>query len=292
MVFKFSIDETLNKYIPPNRLHRLPASIRRFLGHHQPSPKSDILVWGEILITTFCGIALLEGVFKSHTVFSNHNAPLIIASYGATAILCFNSIKSPLAQPRNILFGHFFASLIGICIQKLFLLSQGGRDNYWASGALSVATASVFMAVTNCIHPPAGASALLPSVDESIRDMSWWYLPAQLVSSLLIIGAALISTNIIRSYPEYWWTPVPLPILNKIEDEEMQASTDPEESKNESGNEDNIKLNSNSTSVEILTNEINIPDDLILETEEINLLITLQKKLCSISNKNAQTKPT
>ncbi|KAI5952155.1 hypothetical protein KGF57_004160 [Candida theae] len=143
-----------------------------------------------------------------HNVFTDHHhAPIILASYGATAILCFNASQVPLAQPRNILLGHFISSTIGMSIQKLFSLSHGGRSNYWASGALSVAVSSVVMAITNTIHPPAGASALLPSIDEQVRSMSWWFLPVQLVSSVLIIAVALITGNVVRMYPVYWWSP-------------------------------------------------------------------------------------
>lgn len=207
MVFKFTIDNVVNKYIPFLFTHKLPKPIARLLGGHNPKPVADYWIWLEILVSSFVGIALLEGVFKSkHTVFYGHGAPMIIASYGASAILCFNASQAPLAQPRSVFVGHFISSLVGICIQKLFLLSQAGRDNYWASGALSVGVASAIMSILNCVHPPAGASALLPSIDEQIRDMSWWYLPTQLVSSVLMIAVALITGNIIRKYPAYWWT--------------------------------------------------------------------------------------
>lgn len=207
MVFKFTVDNLTNRFIPSNQTNKLPGFIRHFLGNHKANPQSDYLIWLEVLISSFCGIGLLEGIFKSQTVFTGHHAPMIIASYGATAILCFNANQAPLSQPRNIFWGHFISSLVGICIQKLFSLGSGGRDNYWASGALSVGVASILMSIFNCVHPPAGASALLPSVDSEIQMMSWWYLPVQIISSLLIITVACITGNIIRSYPQYWWTP-------------------------------------------------------------------------------------
>lgn len=211
MVFKFTIDNWVNPYVPKNKVPNIPFSIvRRFLGKHETTPKHDFLIWLEILVASFAGISLLEGVFKSQTVFTSHHAPIIIASYGATAILCFNSIAAPLAQPRNIIMGNFVSSVIGVCVQKLFLLSKHGRDNYWASGGLSVGVSSVVMTVLNCVHPPGGAAALLPSIDESIQEMSWWYIPMHLVSSVLIISVALITGNIIRAYPVYWWSPAPV----------------------------------------------------------------------------------
>lgn len=207
MVFKFTIDKVLDKYVPPSFVPSLPQPFKRLFGGTKQTPKSDYWIWLDILIGSFCGIALIEGTFKSPNIFSdNHNAPLIIASYSATAILCFNAISVPLAQPRNIFFGHFFSSLIGVCISKLFSLSTHGQNNYWAAGALSVGISSVLMSILNCVHPPAGASALLPCVDEGIRKMSWWYLPTHLVSSVLIICVSLITNNVLREYPAYWWT--------------------------------------------------------------------------------------
>lgn len=206
MVFTFSFDKIFNKYVPPSQTHRFPVPIRRFLGGHKPNSTHDHLIWIEILVASFGAIAMLEGMFLEHTVFSKHHVNHVIASYGATAILCFNASQVPLAQPRNILFGHFLSALIGVCIQKLFSLSHGAALNYWASAGLSVGVASVLMSVCNCVHPPAGASAMLPSIDPNVREMSWWYLAAHVVMSVLIIAVACITGNITRRYPTFWWT--------------------------------------------------------------------------------------
>lgn len=211
MTFKFTIDKLFNKYLPRNQTKCLPNYIGRFLGNNNndPTKTPDYWIWLEIMIGSFCGILLIEGVFRNHTAFTSHNTPIIIASYGASAILCFNANGVPLAQPRNVLLGQFVASLLGVCIEKLFLLSENGRNHYYIGGALSVGVSSVVMLILNCVHPPAGASALLPFVDDSIRSMSWWYLPVQLVSSVLMIVVALITGNVMRKYPIYWWYPTP-----------------------------------------------------------------------------------
>lgn len=139
-------------------------------------------------------------------VFKAHHAPSIVASYGASAILAFNAHTAPLAQPRSILFGHFISALMGVCVMKLFSLSETGRDHYWVGGPLAVAIASIAMSLCNCVHPPSGATALIPLIDSEIREMSWWYLPAHLVSSVLLISIACVTNNVLRSYPLYWWT--------------------------------------------------------------------------------------
>jgi len=95
---------------------------------------------------------------------------------GASAVLVYGAIESPLAQPRALLGGHFIAALIGICITKLFsLLSSEQRfdELRWLAGSLSTATAIVAMQITETTHPPAGASALLAAVSPEITDLGW-----------------------------------------------------------------------------------------------------------------------
>lgn len=270
MTFHFTIDKVLNKYIPKNQISKLPRILQIPLGYHSTSPVSDYWVWLEILIASFCGISLLEGVFKSHTVFTKHHAPMIIASYGATAILCFNSSQVPLAQPRNILFGHFISALIGVCIAKLFGLSKLLSENYWASGALSVGIASVLMSIFNCVHPPAGASALMPSIDEHVKQMSWWYLPVHIISSVLIIAVSLITGNIIRRYPVYWWYPSPQAQTPRPKSDDAQKETPASLEKENEGH-----------AVIVNEGEIIIPKGILITEEETTLLENIKRKINS-----------
>jgi hypothetical protein len=101
-------------------------------------------------------------------------------------------------------------------IPKLFLLNPNGEEYLWLAGALACSIATAFMRFTNTIHPPAGATALLPSINKQVRGLDWWYVPATLLMSVLMLVTALIVDNIQRRYPEYWWTPLP---LGKVPDE-------------------------------------------------------------------------
>ncbi|CCE82686.1 Piso0_002424 [Millerozyma farinosa CBS 7064] len=300
MVFKFTIDKVVNKYLPRNQVKKFPKALQRLLGEHQVKPYSDYWIWIEILVSSFCGIALLEGIFKSHTVFTKHHAPMIIASYGATAILCFNSSQVPLAQPRNIFLGHFTSSLIGVCITKLFSLSHQGRANYWAAGALSVGVSSVLMSILNCVHPPAGASALLPATDVEIREMSWWYLPVQIISSLLIICVALITGNLLRKYPIYWWspetheTPAAVKPTKTVHSDNISVSPNfsttsspdhEEENKLAIEEEKGIERASEYDKILVEVGRMWIPDSLDLDPVEMEWLESLQVKLKAQYNK-------
>lgn len=280
-MFKFSLDQLLNPHIWPSQVYRFPKPIRRFLGGSQPKPIPDHLLWLDILIGTFCGIAVIEAVFKLQTVFTQHHAPLIIASYGASAILCFNASVSPLAQPRNVLMGQLISSIIGVGIEKLFSLSEAGKANYWAGGALSVAVSSVAMTILNCVHPPGGASALLPCASPEVREMGWWYIPAQLVSSVLMLSVACITDNVLRSYPVFWWTvgTVGNPPVAEVKDEESLVLTTISSLARVASDLPNIKLVPGLKKIEIGEGGILVPADLELEELESEWLASLQRIL-------------
>jgi len=130
------------------------------------------------------------------------------SSQGAAAILEYNVIESPLAQPRNLIGGHFLSALIGICVTKLFeLLPAETYDSLrWLAGAISVGVASAAMTLTKTVHPPAGATALLCSTSLEINGLGWVLLPLVLLGSVLMLASASIINNIQRQYPIYWWS--------------------------------------------------------------------------------------
>lgn len=271
-MFRFTIDCWVNKYLWPNQVHKLPLPFRRVLGAHSPKPVADYWIWLEVLISSFCGIGLLEGVFSNSEVFRKHHVHGTVASYGATAILCFNAHQAPLSQPRNVLFGHFLASVIGVCIQKLFLLSSASREHYWASGALSVGILSVMMSIFNCVHPPAGASALLPSIDDATRKMGWWFLPLQLVSSVLILSVALITGNVIRNYPMFWWSPEDLGRRKRVVDVQSTPLPTTKKSLDSEVAHNGITRVKGLRQIEITSSSVKIPEDLNIEWLEMEWL--------------------
>ena len=63
------------------------------------------------------------------------------------------------------------------------------------------------MTLTKTIYPPAGATALIASVDPQVEALGWYLIPLVLLSSVLMLVTSLILNNIQRCYPMYWWTP-------------------------------------------------------------------------------------
>ena len=122
----------------------------------------------------------------------------------------YGAIESPLAQPRALIFGHFFSALVGLCVTKLFSLMpiEARFDSLrWLAAALSSAIAIVVMQITETTHPPAGATALLPAIDNGVWNISWYFLPVVLLSSTMILAVALLVNNIQRRYPVFWISP-------------------------------------------------------------------------------------
>ncbi|KIV95458.1 hypothetical protein PV10_03112 [Exophiala mesophila] len=233
----FDIDVYLNPYIPRSPLHLLPRHISYFLGyraprkdHPSPPPPQrfhDTILYTSIFIGTFCGLAIIEHVFLALPPLSGHTAPIIIASFGAAAILEYNTIESPLAQPRNLFVGHFLSALVAVCVAKLFghLPQDRYEDLRWLAGAISVGLASMLMSATKSVHPPAGATALMASTTVEIQVLGWWLIPLVLLASVLMLSSALLLNNLAgRRYPIYWWTPVDLKALRE---ERRRARAEP-----------------------------------------------------------------
>jgi len=127
---------------------------------------------------------------------------LIIGSFGASAVLVYAAIKSPLAQPRNLVGGHVLSALAGVASYQLF------GDILWIAAALSVSLAIVVMLITKTLHPPGGATALIAVIGgKKIHDLGFLYalLPAG-AGALILLAVALLVNNLSenRRYPEYW----------------------------------------------------------------------------------------
>lgn len=223
----------------PNRLARLPPWISHWLGYRSGPPKKqpEYVIWAWSFVGAFCGLSVIQAIFGHSHYFTHHDPTVvpIIASFGASAVLCYGAIEAPLAQPRALIFGHFFSALIGVCIAKLFhLLPTEERYNEleWLAASLASSISIVVMQITKTTHPPAGATALLPATNTAIFAMSWYYLPIVLLSSVMTLVVALLTNNIQRRYPTFWIAPPPPPAAKPAP---PPPANDPEEGTKTSG---------------------------------------------------------
>ncbi len=149
---------------------------------------------------SFLGIGLCG--YLSYKYFEPRDLMMIIGSFGASAVLVYAAIKSPLAQPRNLLGGHVISGLVGVLCFKLL----GG--NPWLASASAVSLAITAMLVTKTLHPPGGATALIAVIGgDKVHKLGFLYavVPAG-AGALILLLVALAVNNLSknRKYPEYW----------------------------------------------------------------------------------------
>ncbi|SHL97997.1 HPP family protein [Chitinophaga sp. CF418] len=152
----------------------------------------------------FTGIGLI-GLLQSNFLSPTDNL-FLIGSFGASSVLIYGIINSPLAQPRNLLGGHLICALVGVTIHKLV------PGELWLAAALSVSLSIVLMQITKTLHPPGGATALIANIgSEKIKAMGYMYVLSPVLSGVLILLlVALIFNNVTshRKYPQHriWHT--------------------------------------------------------------------------------------
>ncbi len=152
-------------------------------------------------IGAFLGITPVA--FLNTTLFHGDDLVFIIGSFGASAVLIYGAVKSPLAQPRNLVGGHLLSAFIGVVSFKLFYPFP------WFAASFSVATAIAVMHATQTLHPPGGATALIAVIgSEKIHTLGFWYVLIPVgVGVVIMLIIALIVNNLAknRRYPEYWY---------------------------------------------------------------------------------------
>lgn len=159
---------------------------------------------GEILwswVGSFVGISCLALV--GQLFFEKSDVTLMIGSFGASAVLLYGAVRSPLAQPRNLMGGHILSAIIGVVCWKLL------NQHILLAEALAVATAIAVMHATRTLHPPGGATALIAVIGSGkIHALGFLYvlIPATFGPLILLI-VALAVNNIPKSrqYPEFWF---------------------------------------------------------------------------------------
>jgi len=170
------------------RVVRFPAKVRGSFRGSYPALSMKFAVWG--LISGTASILAILAV----TRLAGH--PLLIGSFGASAVLLFGACDSPLAQPRNLVGGHLVSASVAVAVVALF-----------GSGPLAMAAAvglAIFlMYFTRTIHPPGGATALIGVQGHAGAEFLLFPI---LAGVLILLGVALFTNNIVnhRQYPKNW----------------------------------------------------------------------------------------
>ena len=143
-------------------------------------------------------------------------APIIIGSFGASSVILYGAPASPLGQPKSFMGGQFISALTGVIITKLFALNShydpelidSSHSLVWVAGGIAVGTALIAMMLTDTVHPPGGATALLAATSPPVVRLGWHYLPVVLLSCVIMLSWAMLWMNLGRArYPTFWIEP-------------------------------------------------------------------------------------
>jgi CBS-domain-containing membrane protein len=132
------------------------------------------------------------------------------------------------------------------------------------------------MLLTNTVHPPGGASAVLAATDPVITAMGWYFVGLVMWGTTLMLAVGLVINNIQRQFPVYWWTPLDVRKA-RVQDEETvpdaRGGIEPKKSL------EHQRYNQEVDRIEINGAEITLPDDLSVNLEEMKVLERFRERL-------------
>ena len=145
--------------------------------------------------------SILAGLFSVITIgiltfltYKTEFGIFLLASFGSSMVLLYGYPESPFAQPKNVFFGHFTTTLIGLIFLNLVPLP------IYLLIPLAVGFGVGFMILFNVTHPPAGGNPIIVI----IGSVSYDYLlnPVTTGSIIIIVFAVIINRFILKkSYP-------------------------------------------------------------------------------------------
>lgn len=101
---------------------------------------------------------------------------LLMAPFGATAVLVFGVPTSPLAQPKNVILGHLITAFIGVVFTQYVGVTP-------LTLAIATGLGVTAMLLSKTTHPPAGANPILIM----LSGQGWGFLITP-----VLIGAVII----------------------------------------------------------------------------------------------------
>ncbi|OGU00181.1 MAG: hypothetical protein A2X80_07250 [Geobacteraceae bacterium GWB2_52_12] len=169
-------------------MRRFRRSCRAPLRGPRPTVSLKYALWS--CISGTLGILAITKL----TAIVDH--PLLIGSFGASAVLLFGATESPLAQPRNLVGGHLLSA--GVAVLEVPLLGTTPL-----AMAIGVGLAILVMNLTHTTHPPGGATALIGI--QGAAGPEFLLFPV-LAGALILLATAIFTNNMVyhRRYPRHW----------------------------------------------------------------------------------------
>lgn len=184
-----------------------PIRISRYIIYKETLVNPREKFWS--FMGAFVGLFFIA--YIQHLQVSKLENVLLIGSFGASAVLIYGAIDSPLAQPRNLIGGHLIAAFIGVSIAQII------PNIIFIAAPLAVALSIIAMQWSKTLHPPGGATALIAVAGEDkIKELGYYYLLSPVLSGITILLVVALIFNNITNKRQYPASKKKYPIINKL----------------------------------------------------------------------------
>ncbi len=145
--------------------------------------------------------SFLAGLFSIFTIalltvltYKTELGIFLLASFGSSMVLLYGYPESPFAQPKNVFFGHFTTTLVGLFFLHFVPLP------IFVIIPLAVGFGVGLMILLNVTHPPAGGNPIIVIIGSVSFD---YFLSPVITGSILIIIFAIVINRFIlkKNYP-------------------------------------------------------------------------------------------
>ncbi|WP_306519685.1 HPP family protein [Rheinheimera sp.] len=138
-------------------------------------------------------VALYLVTLISQQLSSPGAAVILLASMGASSVLLFALPNSPLAKPWSFLAGHFIPACIGLACSHLF-------TDLALMAAVTIALVLFSMYLFECMHPPGGATALVPVIasPQGLLPLDFLWYPVGLNMLVMLCVALLLNKWVLK----------------------------------------------------------------------------------------------
>ena len=115
----------------------------------------------------------------------------LIPPFGASMVLVMAVHESPLAQPKNVFFGHIISAFSGVLIYAILGFS-------FFSVGLGVGLAIFLMMATKTVHPPAGANPIIAIL--GAKGVGFLMIPVAAGAAFIVLFAIIYNQLMKRKY--------------------------------------------------------------------------------------------
>lgn len=167
-----------------------------------PPPASNLKRKDQWLALLASFVAMLVVVLVNSLIIPDFQHLLVVASLGATVVLVFVVPNSPFSQPYTLLMGHFLGAVIGVACAYLPL-------DLYLSTAIAISLCIFAMFLTGSMHPPAGATTMMPIIIGADEVGHFYFVLFPVMSNIVLL---LLLALIIHRYwlkKEYPSKPTP-----------------------------------------------------------------------------------